>query len=235
MTNHRNLRGAPFDIPAIAGVVGAGMALVALFLSLLATHNSNNAKANADNGKKSAQATISAQAPLVTKGVDLAKQLNALCKGADFRAEHRSFCIQASSLATATVIPGPAGPSGSVGAKGSSGASGLPGAAGRAGSTGPPGPQGKKGETGPSGPIGASGSNGANGTNGTSGTDGSKGDPGVKGDQGVAGPAGTDPSNIDFTFTVPGNPPLRSDTTYDVHCPWNAEAKKYDTCIVTPQ
>jgi hypothetical protein len=207
----------------------------------LQVNNLTDARNSERSQKHSAEATISAQATVASKGLNLAGQLEGLCRtDKQFRAEHAGFCTQASQLATAqvTLVPGPPGVSGAQGAQGPPGAAGSPGSPGPAGSNGASGQPGSNGGAGSPGASGASGLPGAPGLPGDPGDQGPKGDQGSQGpvgDTGPAGAAGADPSDIDFDFTVPANGPLDTDHVYHVHCPWDHDTKKYDTCVVVQQ
>lgn len=225
-----------------------GTWLAALVLFLLAAYivvsqfqigRANDGKDTAQAGRKSAEATISAQAPLVTQGVNLAKGLDSLCQQTNFEHQHPGFCNQASQLATASPSPLP-GPAGAVGPPGVPGSPGPPGTQGSPGPAGANGQQGAPGSPGPSGVPGV-GLSGAPGLPGDPGDQGPKGDPGGQGPAGDSGspgptgptgPAGADPTDIDFVFTVSASGPLDSDHTYHVHCPWDQDTKQYDTCQV---
>lgn len=223
----------------ITGAAFAAALIGYLVFNGLQVHSLTDARNSERSQKHSAEATISAQATVASKGVNLAGQLEGLCRtDSQFRAEHTGFCTQASQLATAqiTPVPGPAGVSGAVGPSGPQGLPGVRGAAGPLGPQGPPGPQGLQGPSGATvtGPAGETGGQGPPGETVT-GPVGAQGPQGDTGASGASGQPGADPSDIDFQFTVPGNPPLGSDSTYAVHCPWNTNTKKYDACTVTQQ
>jgi hypothetical protein len=240
MANHLEGKSNRVDSALIVSGIVAVLVVAYIVISQLQfAHKSDQSNDNA-KGKKSAEATISAQAPLVTQGVDLAKGINQLCQSTSFQAQHPGFCTRASQLATATPVPlpGPTGAAGIPGPRGPAGPPGLPGPQGPQGSPGPAGADGASGAAGDSGgpgAPGASGAAGAQGIPGDPGLPGAPGDQGPKGDQGPTGPEGPPPTDIDFDFTVPAAGPLDTDHAYHVHCPWNTDAKKYDTCVVTQQ
>jgi len=207
VANHTNVRDVNWR--NVTGVATAVLIVLFIVVAEWQISHLSQGKANAENGKQAAQATVNAQAPLVVKGKDLAQGLNDLCvSDPDFRKEHPSFCSQASQLATATpsaspVVTGPPNITGLEGPRGPKGDKGDPGEPGMRG------PQGLKGEpgksiTGPAGPAGENGANGVNGSDGAigptgpegptgpSGPEGSPGPVGPKGDTGDTGPAGPD-------------------------------------------
>lgn len=187
MTDHRATK--LWSFPQICGALGLVLALIFAILSQIQYHHVAGQRDGAVQGKKSAEATASAQAPVVAKGIDLGKGINELCQSKPFQKQHPGFCIQASQLATATPAPGPAGAQGQPGA---SGASGPRGPAGPQGSTGPAGPKGNSGASGATvtGPAGAPGANGEDGAMGPQGEKGDRGDVGPVGPAGPSGPSG---------------------------------------------
>jgi hypothetical protein len=174
----------------LAGAAFAAALIGYLVFNALQVNNLTDARNSEKSGKQSAQATASAAVAQASKGKNLAAQLEGLCKtDSEFRASHREFCSQASSLATASIapIPGPSGPTGPPASQGQ-----VQAAVNAYLKANPPPidytilrafvnsylvshpvPSGQSGSPGVSG---ASGQSGVNGTNGTSGTDGAKGD-----------------------------------------------------------
>ena len=158
--------------------------------------------------KQTAEAQVSAQAPVIQQGKDFAAQVTAACKTSAGRAELQRLgisCAQASAVVVATpsIVIGPPGAQGVAGPSGPPGLQGIPGAPGArgisvTGSTGPSGPTGLSGAPGSPGTAGqpgepgASGQPGAEGSPGPAGAQGAQGPEGERGPTGPTGPAGPD-------------------------------------------
>jgi hypothetical protein len=89
-------------------LLAAGVALLALLLGYIMWSNTTNSGLSSDRdkqraGKTSAQASLSAVAPIASEGKAIAAQIETECKAdATFRADHPQLCPRASQLATAT-------------------------------------------------------------------------------------------------------------------------------------
>jgi len=175
----------------------AGAAVVLLLAGwmiwqTISTVSLTDARNAARAQKTSAQASVSALAPIASEGKAIAAQIERECKSdAAFRADHPQLCPRASQLATATptLIPGPAGAQGPQGVQGLAGPRGPRGSRGPLGNPGAAGAQGPQGEI---GPPGADGSTGPAGETGPPGPSGPAGETGPTGPPGPTGPAGPD-------------------------------------------